>query len=61
MNTRRVRDDLRCKNEERVKEKPQPRPRAKSEEQNDISIHDQDTAEIEVPDSLRKDPNEEAA
>jgi len=36
------------------------RPRTNAK-QDEISIHDQDTAEIEIPEELRKDSNEKAA
>ncbi|HEV2113994.1 MAG TPA: hypothetical protein VGR50_07570 [Terriglobales bacterium] len=54
-----MKDNLKERSEE--KEARRTGSSAKTEEQNNSSIHDQDTAEIEVPESLRKDSNEKAA
>lgn len=38
-----------------------PRHNAKTEEHETVSIHDQDTAELEIPEQFRNDANEKAA
>lgn len=46
---------------ERSKAGAQPRSKSKADENKPVSIHDQDTAEIEIPDFAKKDEEEKAA
>jgi hypothetical protein len=55
-------DPAKVKDVEQAERSKRQTPRSKgSDEQKVVSIHDQDTAEIEIPEFARKDEDEKAA